>query len=68
MKRSSPLTMWAVIVRNPRTEWIHSLTLRRTRREARRAWLDQWGGHVPREQALKGIRFARVTITEKIEP
>lgn len=61
MKPAKPITMWAAVVSNPRGEWIHRNTLRRTRKEARAAYLDQWAPWT-HKKVLKRIRFARVTV------
>lgn len=62
-----PISMWAAICRNPRSEWVMGHTIRRTRGEAMKAYLESW---VPEYQtrALKHVRFARVVVAPKAQP
>ena len=64
MKAPVPISMWAAICRNPRSEWLMGHTIRRTRGEARKAYLDTW---LPEYQnkALTHVRFARVEVAQK---
>lgn len=62
MKPPAPLTMWAAIIRNSRVEWINWHTIRS---EAREACLKDMSPAY-HKKALKNVRFARVTITEKL--
>lgn len=62
--------MWAPIrdaVRGP--DWVCAACIRYTRRDAKAAFLAAFSPE-PRHQrqALKGVRFARVTITEDVKP
>lgn len=67
MSPARPVAMWAAVVRSTRTEWIHYLTIRRTRAEARAAYLEQWEPEY-RPKALKNVRFAKVVISLEEAP
>ena len=59
-----PVQLWAVIVRNPRTEWINRNTIRRTRKEAWAAYCEGWNPGVPKQhKRKKQVRVARVTVS-----
>lgn len=62
-----PISMWAAICRSPRSEWVMGHTIRRTRGEARKAYLESW---MPEYQtrALKHVRFARVVVALRAQP
>jgi hypothetical protein len=56
--------LWAPIRINARgPDWPIYAFIRHTRREAKAAWLESWSPE-HREQALEGIRFARVAVQE----
>lgn len=42
MKTSAPVLLWAVIVVNPRSEWIHWQTISRLRRDSWEKYKAQW--------------------------
>lgn len=69
MKPASPVILWAVIVRNPRCEWIHYHTLRRTRKESKQAYIESFNEehrHIPlHEFRKKKIRVALVVVSVK---
>jgi hypothetical protein len=58
-----PATMWAAIINGKRSAWIQPHAVRRTRREARAAYLNMWDNKY-HKQALKHVRFARVIVSE----
>ena len=58
-----PIVLWAAIIDSKRSAWIHWHTIRRTRKEARAAYLEMWGDKY-HKQALKNVRFARVIVSE----
>jgi hypothetical protein len=72
--KAKSISMWAVIVKSKRTEWIHWPTIRATRRDTRLAYEDEYifgdSGDECRERfeaRLKSgqVRLARVTISEQ---
>lgn len=60
---ATPAKQWAAIATHDRGGWIVPWTVRRTKREARIAYLGAYepAYHVT---ALRRVRFARVVITE----
>lgn len=69
-RKPSPMRMWAVIVVNPRCDWIHYSSIARTRRAAWGSFLHLWSphAHAARLADLKAGRYrlARVTVTEDV--
>lgn len=61
MKTAAPILMWAAICRGERTEWIRHDTIRRTRSDARKAYLYYWEPEY-HAKALRHVRFARVVV------
>ena len=66
----APLSMWAVIVRSQRTEWIHWQTIARTRREAwdkyKEGWLPEHQQQCESELRSGMVRLSRVIVVESI--
>ena len=56
--------MWAPIRIGQRGDWVIYSFIRYTRREAKAAFLENWG-RADHKHALADVRFARVTITEE---
>lgn len=67
MRASMPISMWAAICRSPRSEWVMGHTIRRTRGEARKAYLES-GVPEYQKKALKHVGFARVVVALKAQP
>lgn len=69
MKPARPVQLWAIIIRNPRAEWIYYPSCKRTRREAIDAYLDGYSERsaaalkLRRDRRNKDLRLARVTVT-----
>lgn len=62
-KTAPPIRMWAAVVRTNRgTEWINWLTVQRTRKQARAAYLSNLDER-HHERFLKAVRFARVVVS-----
>lgn len=61
-----PVVIWAVIVKNPRCEWIHTGTLARTRAAAKAEYLARWDDQTAalREFRKGRLRLARVVVSE----
>ena len=62
-RKPVPVIMWAAIIRSQRTSWINWNTVRRTRTESRKAFLDMWEPHA-HKKILENVRFARVIVSE----
>jgi len=58
-----PIVAWAAIQQGKRSAWINLYTIRWTRKEARAAYLKMWDDKY-HKQALKNVRFARVSVSE----
>mgnify|MGYP000855978316 FL=1 len=58
-----PIVAWAAIQQGKRSAWINPHTIRWTRKEARAAYLKMWDDKY-HKQALKNVRFARVSVSE----
>ena len=66
VKPPVPIIQWAVIVRNPRVEWINPFTIRPQRQDARRAYLEMWIDRATGERHFKAkeVRLAKVRVEE----
>jgi len=58
-----PIVAWAAIQQGKRSAWINPHTIRWTRKEARAAYLKMWDDKY-HKQALKNVRFDRVSVSE----
>lgn len=68
MKTAAPSSLWAVVVRSARTEWIYWPSISRTRRGA---WIQYLGNYTPeakaaaeKERRSGRLRLARVRVEE----
>lgn len=66
MKTALPITLWAVIVKSKRSEWIHYETIARTKRKAWRKYQEQWNPDylhlATAELAVGRVRLSRVKV------
>jgi len=63
-RAAAPLHMWAAVRVGPRAEWIHWFTVRRTRMEARAAYLSVFDTDpATKARMLAEVRFARVIVS-----
>ena len=60
---STPVVMWAAIIKSKRTEWIDHRTIRRLRRDSVKAYLVDWDWDYY-DVAMSRVRFARVKVSE----
>jgi len=69
MKSPLPITMWAVIVKSARSQWIHWTTLDRTRKGAwekyKAEWLPEYRHRCEEEKRTGKVRLARVDVAER---
>lgn len=65
----SPCRLWAILIRNKRTHWIYHMTIKRTRKEAKEAWLSAYSDralalkHWRRDMRSGMIQFVAVEVT-----
>lgn len=61
----APARMWAVLIMQPRSHWINTHTIGRTREEAAKAYLDFWlpeFREAQKRQRNKTWRTVRVSV------
>jgi hypothetical protein len=65
LKKAAPVKMWAIVVKAQRSEWIHWLTLDKTRTGAWAKYFDQWTHkHHPEQERKAGkIRAEKVIVS-----
>lgn len=63
VKPAGKMMMWAVIVRGERSEWINWETIRRTRKDAWRAYCSMWENP---EYPAKAKKTGRVRLASVI--
>lgn len=70
MRAPAPLRMWAVVILQTRSAWIHWGTIHRTREGAANQWLADWLPEYQereRRKRNKTWRVVRVTVTAENE-